>query len=63
MKTVEIVKMAKGYYVTRRYYGMNHGGEFFTTVAPSDMGTRKAKKFLEEVEQKRLNYIKEWVGE
>lgn len=63
MKTVEIVKMAKGYYVTRRYYGMNQGSKFFTTVAPLDMGARKAKKFLEEVEQKRLDYIKEWVGE
>lgn len=29
MKTVDMVKTAKGYYVTRRYCGQNKGAEFF----------------------------------
>lgn len=63
MKTVDIVKTAKGCFVTRRYCGQNKGREFFTSVAPLDMKKTEAKKFLKEVEKAREAYIKEWVGE
>lgn len=63
MKTVEIVNTVNGYFVTRRYCGMNKGRQFFTKHAPADMSVRKAKKYLEEVEQAKANYINEWVGE
>lgn len=53
MKTVDVVKMAHGWYVTRRYSGMNKGAEFF----PFDTG--KSKKN----EKKKDKYIKEWTGE
>lgn len=63
MKTVEIVNTVNGCFVTRRYCGMNKGRQFFTKIAPADYGVRKAKKFLEEVEQAKQKFITEWVGE
>ena len=63
MKTVEIVNTAKGCYVTRRYCGMNQGREYFTKIAPADLGVRKAKKFLAEIEQNKNKYITDWIGE
>ena len=63
MKTIEIVNTTSGCVVTRRYCGMNQGRRFFTKVVPADLGVRKAKKFLEEVEQEKQKYIKEWTGE
>lgn len=63
MKTVEIVNTVNGCFVTRRYCGMNKGRQFFTKHAPADMGVRKAKQFLKEVEQAKEKYIKEWTGE
>ena len=63
MKTVEIVKMPKGYYVTRHYCGRNNGMRFFPTVAPETMKKREQKKFLQENAEAKEKYIKEWVGE
>ena len=63
MKTVEIVKTSKGWFVTRRYCGMNQGREFFFSVAPTDMGKREAKKFLAAAEQAKAKYISEWMDE
>ena len=63
MKTVEIVNTTSGCFVTRRYCGMNKGRQFFTKIAPAGMSIRKAKKYLEEVEQAKTHYINEWVGE
>lgn len=63
MKTVEIVKTEKGWYITRRYAGMNKGAAFFSSIAPANMKKREAKKWLEEQEQNKLMYVKEWTGE
>lgn len=63
MRTVEIVKTAKGVYVTRRYCGMNKGREFFCSVAPADMKKTDAKNFLSDIEQAKEKYIHEWTGE
>ena len=63
MKTVDVVKMSSGYYVTRRWAGMNKGAQFFPTIAPSGMKKREAKKFLAETAQAQANFIKEWMGE
>lgn len=63
MKTIEIVNTANGCFVTRRYCGMNQGRKFFTKVVPADMGARKAKKFLEDIERSKDEYIKEWMDE
>ena len=63
MKTVEVVKTEKGWYVTRRYAGMNKGAEFFSTVPPLDMKKREAKKWLEGQEKAKLAYITAWTGE
>lgn len=52
MKTVEIVKTAKGFYVTRRYGGQNKGREFFPIKSSVDAAEKRAKK-----------YAKEWTGE
>lgn len=55
MKTVDIVTTAKGWYVTRRYCGMNKGAQFFA------FGTKKKeRKAADEAKDK---YVKEWVGE
>lgn len=55
MKTVDVVKMAHGYYVTRRYSGMNKGAEFF----PNGKNKTEQKK----IDKAREQYVKEWVGE
>lgn len=31
MKTIDIVTMPKGFYLTKRYNGMNQGREYFKT--------------------------------
>lgn len=62
MRTVEIIKTAKGCYVTRRYCGQNKGREFFFSVAPIDMKKREAKNFLAEAEKAKEKYINEWVN-
>ena len=55
MKTVDVVTTAKGWYVTRRYCGMNKGAQFFA------FGTKKKeRKAADEAKDK---YVKEWVGE
>lgn len=54
MKTSEIVKTAKGYYVTRRYCGQNKGMEFFPFKKKGDRkynGETAAKKFAEDWER------------
>ena len=38
MKTVDVVKMDKGWYVTRRWCGMNKGAEFIP------FGTKKKER-------------------
>ena len=52
MKTAEIVKTAKGFYVTLRYGGQNRGREFFVIKTSVDAAEKRAKKFA-----------KEWTGE
>lgn len=55
MKTVDIVTTAKGYYVTRRYCGMNKGMAFFP------FGTKKKER--KAAEEAKDAFVKEWVGE
>lgn len=55
MKTVDIVTTAKGYYVTRRYCGMNKGMVFFP------FGTKKKER--KAAEDAKDAFVKEWVGE
>ena len=62
MKTVDVVKMEKGYHVTRRYCSMNKGTAFFPTVAPNGMKKTEAKEFLKKAAKDKENFIKEWVG-
>ena len=62
MKTVEIVKTAKGTYVTRRYCGQNKGREFFYSVAPASVKTGK-RDFIKKEKEKKEQYIKDWTGE
>lgn len=62
MKTIEIVNTINGCFVTRRYYGMNKGRQFFTNVAPDSMKKREAKAFLAKVAQDKDEYIRAWVG-
>ena len=63
-KTVEIVKTARGWHVTRRYCGRTIATEFFSTVIPENIQGKKnkIKGFLEEVEQKKNSYVTAWVG-
>ena len=62
MKTVEIVRTAKGTYVTRRYFGQSTGREFFyTEVAP--VSVKKGKRaYIKEQCEKKEKYIKDWIG-
>ena len=62
MKTVDIVKMSKGWHVTLRYCGMNKGAAFFPTIAPIGMKKTEAKKFLSDAEKAKENFIKNWMG-
>ena len=55
MKTVDVVITAKGWYVTRRYSGMNKGAQFFP------FGTKKKER--KAADAAKDAYIKEWVGE
>jgi hypothetical protein len=52
MKTAEIVKTAKGFYVTLRYGGQNKGREFFPIKTSADAAEKRARKFA-----------KTWAGE
>lgn len=54
MKTVEVVVTEKGWYVTRRYAGMNNGAKFFP------FGTKKKEK--KAAEQAKDEYVHEWIG-
>ena len=63
MKTVDVVKMPKGYHVTRRYGGMNKGTAFFPTVAPTGMKRADAKKFLADAAKAKDDFINGWMGE
>ena len=55
MKSIDVVATNKGWYVTRRWYGMNQGMKFFP------YGTKKKeRKAAEEAKDK---YVREWVGE
>lgn len=62
MKTVEIVKTAKGEFITRRYCGQNKGREFFYSVAPDSVKTKK-REFLKTEQEKKEKYIKDWTDE
>jgi hypoxanthine phosphoribosyltransferase len=62
MKNVEIVKTAVGTYVTRRYRSQNKGREFFYSVAPASVKTKK-REFIKEQQEKKDKYIKEWIDE
>ena len=55
MKTVDVVKMDKGYYVTKRYCGQNKGAQFFSFG--------KTKKDRKAAEMAKDAFVKEWVGE
>ena len=55
MKTVDVVKMDKGWYVTRRYCGMNKGTAFFP------FGTKKKER--KAADEAKDNFVKEWMGE
>lgn len=55
MKTVDVVVMNKGWYVTRRWAGMNSGSQFFP------FGTKKKDRTA--AEKAKEKYIKEWMGE
>ena len=52
MKTAEIVKTTRGFYVTLRYYGQNKGREFFAIKTSVAAAEKRAKKFA-----------REWTGE
>lgn len=53
MKTVDVVIRNKGWYVTRRYCGMNQGNKFFP------YGTKKKER--KNAEAAKNAYIKEWI--
>ncbi len=63
MRTVEIVKIATGTYVTRRYGGQNKGMEFFYSIKPASMKNMTKKQFIKEQAEKMEAFIKEWTGE
>ena len=63
MKTVDVVKMDKGWHVTRRYFSQNKGTQFFPSVAPTGMKKTEAKDFLKKSAEAKQKFIKEWVGE
>ena len=55
MKTVDVVKMEKGYHVTRRYCGQNKGSQFFPFG--------KTKKDRKAAEEAKDAFVKAWEGE
>ena len=62
MKTVETVKTATGWHVTRRYFSQNKGTQFFPTVAPNGMKKTEAKDFLKKSAEEKEKFIKDWIG-
>lgn len=52
MKTAEIVKTAKGFYVTLRYGGQNKGREYFPVKSSVSAAEKRAQSFA-----------KKWTGE
>ena len=54
MKTADIVKTAKGFYVTRRYCGQNKGMQFFPFKKKDDKNYKGADAAQE--------WAKEWTG-
>ena len=64
MRTVEVVKTARGWHVTRRYCGRTMATQFFSTVVPEGMkGKKKIAAFLSGVEAQKDAYVTEWTGE
>lgn len=68
-KTVEIVKTARGWHVTRRYCGRSVASKFFSTVATgleklkSERAIQNAiKKAYEDAEKSKDEYVTAWVG-
>jgi hypothetical protein len=60
MKTVDVVFMKQGWYVTRRWGGMNQGNKFFPFTI------QKKGKPVDNTKQANIDkdtYIKEWMGE
>lgn len=55
MKTIDVVPMANGYHVTRRYCGHNKGSKFFPFG--------KTKKDRKACEAAKDAFVKEWMGE
>ena len=68
-KTVEIVKTAIGWHVTRRYCGRSIATQFFSTVA-KDLDKKKTesarekaiKKASEDAVKAKNDYVQAWVG-
>jgi hypothetical protein len=54
MKTVEVVVTEKGWYVTRRYAGMNNGAQFFP------FGKKKSDR--KAAERAKDEYVSAWIG-
>lgn len=52
MKTAEIVRTAKGFYVTLRLGGQNRGREYFPIKTSVNAAEKRAQKFA-----------KDWTGE
>lgn len=64
MKTVEIVTMSNGWFVTRLYCKQNMGHEFFFSKAPYNITKKKdIKEFLAKNAAAKEKYIKDWTGE
>lgn len=55
MKTIDVVLMPKGWYVTRRWGGMNQGTKFFP------FGTKKKER--KAADTAKDEWVKEWMGE
>ena len=50
MKTAEIVKTAKGFYVTLRYGGQNRGREFFAIKTSVDAAEKTRKEICKRMD-------------
>lgn len=61
MRTVEIVKTAKGWHVTRRYCGRTMETAFFSTE-PAGPGKKAAKEAQDTAAQDRDEYVRAWMG-
>lgn len=60
-KTVEIVKTAKGWHVTRRYCGRTVASAFFA-ITPEKQTKKALKEATEKAEAARDAYVQEWVS-